>query len=767
MNKSFREYCEEVVARLNELDIDNEFSFTLEDLLNGDPFQELMSNEANKLRKEFYSNVQKYSAILPSKSEAKRDLSVYKAQLEFINARLAELNNQEELQRSINLDNWYLDHKDTYSEEKYKNKLKEDQDALSKAKTIYQDNLDLIASQYNSSKTKFDKLTAELQSIEAGYNLSRENYIIAHYANNMTKEALEKIVKRQDYIKSLEAVYNERKDPAIKAIIDKEKKSMADRDLADCYKKAYDNYDSLKGANLEILKAQMELDKLKFEAKKREVTKAKRSYTKAEKLIGLDMSKFDSKEALEEYRKQLELITIEVSSINTVNKENVNLLAQAILKQEELNNNNVRGYNQGQPDQNQNGNGQPNPVQNAQQDPNQNGNGQPNPVQSAQPDQNQNGNGQNLGYDGDSFPMDMNFIKGVVKKSEYCSDQVFTLAQKALANRTWIGTCIANRRIAQAAKLGILKDEEKAIIQSARANTNVNLGKNAAFWQIAESLKDRIDNQNATNKVAEEIKQANQEKFNLENSYATGTKEEQEALLIYGKIKDMSRQEVENIRNTYAGDMRAVSAQNIQKLLDVELNRLTNNGWSKYQQDNPNKVVLSSDKDAIKALGISNDADLKEASHLMQTRNYLQVIANSNKIAEIYHNNNNNREESLKDPVYAEKSEQSRTIMKNELKTSGKISNIDDRDKEFKTQLEKTLKYSTERLRDNNIISNDDKLELDKETSRTDFEHAVAIYDKVDQIKKDVVSGLRHSERYEVSEGLGDETVTPTRHVGK
>ena len=59
MNKSFREYCEEVVARLNELDIDNEFSFTLEDLLNGDPFQELMSNEANKLRKEFYSNVQK------------------------------------------------------------------------------------------------------------------------------------------------------------------------------------------------------------------------------------------------------------------------------------------------------------------------------------------------------------------------------------------------------------------------------------------------------------------------------------------------------------------------------------------------------------------------------------------------------------------------------------------------------------------------------------------------------------------------------------
>ena len=405
----------------------------------------------------------------------------------------------------------------------------------------------------------------------------------------------------------------------------------------------------------------------------------------------------------------------------------------------------------------------------AQPDPNQNKNGQPDPNQNkqVQPDPNQNGNGQNLGNNGDNFPMDMNFIKGVVKKSEYCSDQVFTLAQRALANRTWIGTCIANRRIAQAAKLGILTDEEKAIIQSARANTNVNLGKNAAFWQIAESLKDRIDNQKATNKVAEEIKQANQEKFDLENSYATGTKEEQQALLLYGKIKDMSRQEVENIRNTYAGDMRAVSAKNIQKLLDVELNRLTNNGWSKYQQDNPNKVVLSSDKDAIKALGISNDEDLKEASRLMQTRNYLQVIFNSNKTAEVIEENKGDLSECMKDEMFAQKYNESMTILANELKLTGEKGTVnqsfEQRDRLFMNNLGRLLGYSSECLRDNNIIGEKDTLVLDKETSKKDFEHAVAIYDKVDQIKKDVVSGLKHSERYEVYEGLGDQTVSPKR----
>ncbi len=828
---SFYEYCQEVITKINDITGDDEYFFSISDLINPYANPEFLAYRKNPEFKQIYDGFTKEVERLSKdkKSDYETKMFADNSYIDTLEAEKKYLLDYLKATESLDHEIGQLDEvvNDTryngralYQEES--NELDRlEGERLGTMKNMDQVNSYELEKKLADAKAKKEKKEKDLESARglvpvletrvqeltfqndvintlsdsAYYKLHREftekygSYDELEKKIDSLENAVESLrssSSNSDAIKAIEKEIAEYKNAQYRALVFDECEKIQDArgnissyrgkdyELSD-FAQTYLNgtyLDIRTAKEMELADANKALKSAKARVKRLEkgIVDQDKNISKFADLYEKSIKSTLSREELQERLNEVEKQIMKYKFFNRVNSDVERLLIEEVERtkdeahkdevrklvadaysdeyvQKHANDINNNKNKQGQPDPNQNGNGQPDPNQNKQ----------------AQQDPNQNGNGQNLSNNGDNFPMDMNFIKGVVKKSEYCSDQVFTLAQRALANRTWIGTCIANRRIAQAAKLGILTDEEKAIIQSARANTNVNLGKNVAFWQIAESLKDRIDNQKATNKVAEEIKQANQEKFDLENSYATGTKEEQEALLIYGKIKDMSRQEVENIRNTYAGDMRAVSAKNVQLMLDKELNRLTNNGWDKYQKENPNQILLSKDQDALKNLGISDDADLKEASHLIQTRNYLQVIANSNKIAEIYHNNNNNREESLKDPVYAEKSEQSRTIMKNELKTSGKISNIDDRDKEFKAQLEKCLKYSTERLRESNIISNDDKLELDKETSRTDFEHAVVIYDKVDQIKKDVVSGLKHSERYEVYEGLGDQTVSPKR----
>ena len=772
MDKSFREYCEEVVSKLNELDVDNEFSFTVEDLLNGDPFQELMNGEADKLRKDFYKNVQKYSATLPSKANAKKELAVYKAQLDFINARIAELENHIELERSIKLDNWYLEHKDTYNEERFQNKLKEDQSAYEKAKIIYQDNLDLISAQYNSAKDSYTRLSAELEPIEVKYNTSRENYIVAHYVNNMTKEALEKIVKRQDYINSLEAVYNVRKDPAIKAIIDKEKKSVADKDIAEYYKKAYENYDNLKGANLEILKAQMDLDRLIYEDKKRELTKAKRNYTKAERLIGLDLSKFDDVEELKAYKNKLELQMLDLSSINTVNKNNVNLLAQAIIKNEELEKSTTKSEiveasakaaenndkNNVQPEQTAEEQEQANVKPDTKKDE---------PAQPViepvnKPEQQAN-----------SVAMNMNYFG--VKKIENCSKKI---ADRLIEKKSWIGKCVSAARIDKAKKAGLLTDAEIAAIDSAKSS-KIPLSNNEAYWKIVKEASARLDMKKVNDKLGEDIRDSREKLFHLENQYANGNDEEKRALKVYDKIKNLPAIEVDYIKTECGGDLRAYDALNVQAKIDEAINSLTKGEWYKYQDEHNYEIVLSTDTDKINKLGVTDSKELESVRFLLNTRNDLQLLINNPKLYAAWEANNHNEEECLKDPDYVAAKEQSKKILKEERfvhkDADGKLriykleslSTQKSRDMVFNESLDQMLEISTKFLKNNKLINSEEELKVSKETSREDFNNAVVIWDKVDRIKKDLEAAkdkkLKDSDNYQVYEVAGDQNVSSGR----
>lgn len=766
MNKSFREYCEEVISKLNELDVDNEFSFTVEDLINGDPFQELMSSEANSLRNEFYKNVQKYTSILPSKSSAKKDLAVYKAQLEFINARIAELDNRVELERAIDLDKWYLNHKDTYNEEIYSNKLEEDQSALEKAQIIYQDNLDLIASQFNSAKSSYDNALLELEPLEASYNNSHDNYIVALYANNMTKEDLEKIVKRAEYISSLETAYNIQKDPKIKEIIDKEKQDLADNSLNDYYKKAYENYDNLKGANLDILKAQMELDRLKLKEKKREVTKAKRQRDKVEKLVGLDLSKFNDKEALEKYRDELELSMINLSAINTVNKNNVQALTAAILKQEEMNL--AKENRQEAPsldhEHAENVSDKVDDVNQPEMSNDVSENKEPETDNQAE----EKNDDEIIAEDiQNPTSISMNMKRFEVTRIENASK---SLADKIVEKKGWLGKCVAAARIAKAKKAGLLSEEEIIALESARNNKEVYLKNNAEYWMIVKEIGARLDNKKVQDKLSESLNNANKELMDLETKYASGSEEEKNTLRLYNKIQDYPYSELERVRDEFNGDLRAYEAELIQGKIDEGLDRLTNNKWLEYQNEHPNETVLSTDVDTISSLGVTDPVAIKNVRLLLSSRNSLQLLVNKPKLEMISISNDGDKEANFNDEEFARLYNESMNIIKNEEiyhKTDNKmkLSPLSKTSPElYDKATNQMLKYSTIVLKNINVLEEDEELKMGKSTTMEEFENAFAIWNKVADIKVNLEENLDRkvgdSYNYEVNEIPGDQNVS-------